>query len=84
MQINDKVLVTYSNNDQKAGRIVDETPKMWKILFDDENEPKRVSKKQTITLIDDPETPEAEVITIDLRFITEKLFNWVIKLFKKS
>lgn len=86
MEIGDKVLVTYSDKTQKAGRIVGETAKMWKIEFDDGDE-KRVMKTQDITLIDDPETPEKEVITVDTDKVVSwvtKLFEWLKKLFKKK
>lgn len=86
MEIGDKVLVTYLDKTQKAGRIVGETAKMWKIEFDDGDE-KRVMKTQDITLIDDPETPEKEVITVDTDKVVSwvtKLFEWLKKLFKKK
>jgi len=87
MKIEDKVIVTYSDDSQKVGRIVGETAKQWKILFDGESDEKRINKTMDIQLIDDPETPEPEVITIDTEKVIswiEKFYEWVKKLFKKK
>jgi RNase P/RNase MRP subunit p29 len=87
MQIGDKVLVTYSDDTQRAGRIVGETAKMWKIEFDESGETKRVMKTQDIVLVDDPTTPEPEVITVDTDKVVgwlTKFWNWITGLFKKK
>lgn len=87
MQIGDKVLVTYSDNTQHVGRIVGETAKMWKILFDGADKEKRVMKDQDIVLVDDPVTPEPEVITVDtdkvVSWVTQ-FWNWLTSLFKSK
>lgn len=62
MNLGDKVMVTYKNGDQFVGRIKDETEKMWVIEFDD-NDTRRIKKTMQIELVDDPETPEKEVVT---------------------
>ena len=62
MKIGDKVCLTYGNGTQFNGRIVGETAKQWKIDFDREGV-KRVNKTMHVELIDDPLTPEKEVIT---------------------
>ena len=84
MQVGDKVLVTYSDKSQKVGRIVGETEKMWKIQFDGEEKEKRVSKTQDIVLVDDPVTPEPEVITVETKSWLCKLWAWLKGLFKKD
>lgn len=81
MKIGDKVLVTYTDGDQKAGRLVGETEKMWKIDFDEEGE-KRVSKKMTVAKIDDPETEKKEVITIDPEQVIETIWDKIKNLFR--
>ena len=53
MKIGDKILVTYSNGDQFAGRIVGETPKSWKVEYDDGTK-KTIRKTMDIEVIDDP------------------------------
>lgn len=62
MKLGDKVKVTYTNGDQFLGRIVGETAKQWKIDFDGEGE-RRVNKSMQVELVDDPKTPEKEVIS---------------------
>ena len=62
MKIGDKVKVTYSDGDQFLGVIVGETAKQWKVDFDGTGE-KRVSKTMQIELVDNPKTPEKEVIS---------------------
>lgn len=63
MEIGDKVKLTYANGDQYIGRIYGETEKMWKIDFDGTLGTKRVNKNSNVVLIDDPKTPEKEVIS---------------------
>lgn len=64
MKTGDKVKVTYSDLSQKIGRIVGETTKMWKIDFDGDGEDeKRIMKTMDIELVDDPKTPEKEVVS---------------------
>lgn len=84
MKVGDKVLVTYADKSQKAGRIVGETAKQWKILFDGDDEEKRTNKTMDVELIDDPETPFPEVISIDTRSFLMKLKEFFINLFKKK
>lgn len=84
MKEGDKVLVTYSDKTQKVGRIVGETSKMWKIMFDNEEEEKRVSKTMDVKLIDDPVTPFPEVISIDTRSLIAKIKEFFINLFSKK
>jgi len=61
MKIGDKVLVTYSDGDQFAGRIYGETPKSWKIEFDD-GTTRTVRKTTTMEVIDDPEAVVEEPV----------------------
>ena len=61
MKIGDKVLVTYSDGDQFVGRIYGETPKSWKIEFDD-GTTRTVSKTTTMEVIDDPEAVVEEPV----------------------
>ena len=66
MTIGDRVLVTYTNGDQREGTIVGETEKQWKVDFDGEE--KRVSKKMQVELVEVEEVveevvePEEEVV----------------------
>lgn len=62
LKVGDKVKVTYADGDQFVGRIVGETAKQWKVDFDGTGE-KRVNKSMDVELVDDPKTPEPEVIT---------------------
>ena len=63
MKIGDKVKVTYTNGDQCIGRIVKETEKTWLVDFDGAKT-KRVKKSANVVLVDDPKTPEKEVVSI--------------------
>ena len=56
MKIGDKILVTYSNGDQFAGRIYGETAKSWKVEFDDGGSIGKRYRRQ------DVETPVEEVV----------------------
>lgn len=64
MKIGDKVKVTYTDGDQLIGRIVGETAKMWTVDFDGEEKTRKIRKSMKIELIDDPKTPEKEVISV--------------------
>ena len=54
MKVGDKILVTYSDGDQFAGRIYGETEKSWRVEFDDGSK-KTVRKTTDIQVIEDPE-----------------------------
>jgi RNase P/RNase MRP subunit p29 len=84
MEIGDKILVTYSDDDQKAGRIVGATAKMWKVEFDGESKQTRVMKNKSIVLIDDPTTTKPEVITIDTRSLLAKIMNKIKGILRKK
>jgi len=60
MKIGDKILVTYSNGDQVAGRIYGETAKSWKVEFDVDGDQRTIRKTMDIEVIDDPETEVEE------------------------
>jgi len=60
MKIGDKILVTYSNGDQVAGRIYGETTKSWKVEFDVDGDQRTIRKTMDIEVIDDPVTVEDE------------------------
>lgn len=62
MKRGDKIKVTYAKGDQFIGRITGETEKTWKVDFDG-GKVKRISKEMKIELIDDPKTPEKEVVS---------------------
>lgn len=78
MTIGDRVLVTYTNGDQREGTLVGETEKQWKVDFDGEE--KRVSKKMKVELVEVEEVveevvePEVEVVE-DVEEPTEEEFN---------
>jgi hypothetical protein len=71
LKVGDKVKVTYTNGDQFLGRIVGETAKQWKIDFDGEEE-RRINKSMKVELVDDPKTPEKEVISVVPEEASEK------------
>jgi len=64
LKIGDKVKVTYTNGDQFLGYLRGETPKMWKIEYDGHTGISRVLKTMDMVLVDDPETPELEVLEV--------------------
>ena len=72
MKIGDKVKVTYANGDQHIGRIIGQTEKMWKVDFDGALGEKRVKKGLNVVLVDDPKTPEKEVITTPAAVLEHK------------
>lgn len=84
MQIGDKVIVTYADSTQKVGRITGETEKQWRILFDGEENEKRIGKTMKIEMIDDPTTPFPEVISFDTRSLIGKIKDFFINLFTKK
>ena len=59
MTIGDRVLVTYTNGNQREGTLVGETEKQWKVDFDGEE--KRVSKKMQVEVVTLPGTEDVEV-----------------------
>ena len=72
MTIGDRVLVTYTNGDQREGTLVGETEKQWKVDFDGEE--KRVSKKMQVELVEVEEEvvePEVEVVEEELEDVVE-------------
>ena len=64
LKIGDKVKVSYTNGDQFLGYLKGETPKMWKIEYDGHSGVSRIRKTMDIVLVDDPETPELEVLEV--------------------
>jgi len=60
MKIGDKILVTYSNGDQFAGRIYGETAKSWKVEFDS-GDKRTIRKTMAIDVIPEDETVEEKV-----------------------
>ena len=60
MKIGDKILVTYSDGDQFAGRIYGETAKSWKVEFDN-GDKRTIRKTMTIDVIPEDETVEEKV-----------------------
>jgi hypothetical protein len=54
MKIGNRVLVTYANGSELAGFINGETPKSWKIEFDNGDQ-KTVRKTSKIKILDKPE-----------------------------
>lgn len=64
LKVGDKVKVTYTNGDQFLGYLTGETPKMWKINFDGTKGDSRILKTMDIVLVDDPKTPELEVLKV--------------------
>jgi len=70
MKIGDKILVTYSNGDQFAGRIYGETAKSWKVEFDDGDQ-RTIRKTMTIEVVDDP-TPVEEVVETPVEEVVEE------------
>ncbi len=80
MKIGDKILVTYLDGDQLAGRIIGETPKMWNVDFDGEEKTRRIKKSMDIQVIDDPETEEDEIPVLDLTIETKTVKAEVYKI----
>jgi len=69
MNLGDKILVTYANDDQFVGRIYGETEKSWKVEFDS-NDKRTIRKTMDIKIIDDPvtdvdETPVVEPVEVE-------------------
>jgi len=64
LKIGDKVKVTYTSGDQFIGYLRGETLKTWKIEYDGQHGETRIRKTMDIALIDDPETPELEVMEV--------------------
>ena len=59
MKIGDKILVTYSNGDQFAGRIFGETAKSWKVEFDNGDQ-RTIRKTMTMEVLPENDVPETE------------------------